>query len=145
VHAAEAARGQAVAEAGQPQEAAAQAAQRASAAKARAERADAETARVREGAARERDELRAALEARVQVLEESRSELRGRAERELEQLRQGIVRERTTSVPLSQPDAAAWAARTRNLTAQPLHRTSLPGAARVADEIYIGSGGALAR
>ena len=41
----------------------------------------AELAQLRADAARERDELRTALEARAQVLEESRGELRGRAER----------------------------------------------------------------
>ena len=41
----------------------------------------AELERVRADAARERDELRGALESRAQVLEESRGELRGRAER----------------------------------------------------------------
>jgi len=40
-----------------------------------------ELERVRADAARERDELRAALESRAQVLEESRGELRARAER----------------------------------------------------------------
>ena len=40
-----------------------------------------ELEQVRTDAARERDELRAALESRAQVLEESRGELRGRAER----------------------------------------------------------------
>ena len=40
-----------------------------------------ELAQLRADAARERDELRAALESRAQVLEESRAELRGRAER----------------------------------------------------------------
>ena len=39
-----------------------------------------ELAQLRADAARERDELRAALESRAQVLEESRNELRGRAE-----------------------------------------------------------------
>jgi hypothetical protein len=60
------------------------------AAEARTEDARTETSRVRQDAgleqlrtdaARERDELRAALESRAQVLEESRGELRGRAER----------------------------------------------------------------
>ena len=41
----------------------------------------AELEQLRTDAARERDELRAALESRAQVLEESRGELRGRAER----------------------------------------------------------------
>ena len=41
----------------------------------------AELEQLRADAARERDELRAALESRAQVLEESRGELRGRAER----------------------------------------------------------------
>ena len=48
----------------------------------------AELERVRADAARERDELRAAMESRAQVLEESRAELRARAaraERELDQ------------------------------------------------------------
>ena len=40
-----------------------------------------ELAQLRADAARERDELRAALESRAQVLEESRGELRARAER----------------------------------------------------------------
>ena len=58
-----------------------------------------ELAQLRTDAARERDELRAALESRAQVLEESRGELRGRAERaerdldgaraELARIRQG--------------------------------------------------------
>jgi hypothetical protein len=46
-------------------------------------------------AARERDELRAALESRAQVLEESRRELRARverADRELDRLRQDTHR-----------------------------------------------------
>ena len=41
----------------------------------------AELVQLRTDAARERDELRAALESRAQVLEESRGELRARAER----------------------------------------------------------------
>ena len=41
----------------------------------------AELDRIRADAARERDELRAALESRAQVLEEARGELRTRAER----------------------------------------------------------------
>ena len=41
----------------------------------------AELEQLRADAARERDELRAALESRAQVLEESRGELRTRAER----------------------------------------------------------------
>ena len=41
----------------------------------------AELEQLRTSAARERDELRAAMESRAQVLEESRGELRGRAER----------------------------------------------------------------
>ena len=41
----------------------------------------AELERVRADAARERDELRAAMESRAQVLNESREELRARAER----------------------------------------------------------------
>ena len=41
----------------------------------------AELEQLRIDAARERDELRAALESRAQVLEESRGELRARAER----------------------------------------------------------------
>jgi hypothetical protein len=41
----------------------------------------AELEQLRADAARERDELRAALESRAQVLEESRGELRARAER----------------------------------------------------------------
>ena len=41
----------------------------------------AELEQLRTDAARERDELRAALESRAQVLEESRGELRARAER----------------------------------------------------------------
>ena len=58
-----------------------------------------ELAQLRADAARERDELRAALESRAQVLEESRGELRARAERaerdldaaraELARMRQG--------------------------------------------------------
>ena len=44
-------------------------------------RAQAEAAMSIADAARERDELRAALESRAQVLEESRGELRARAER----------------------------------------------------------------
>ena len=40
-----------------------------------------ELAQLRADAARERDELRAALESRAQVLNESRDELRARAER----------------------------------------------------------------
>ena len=67
---------------------------------------DAELERVRADAARERDELRAALEARAQVLEESRGELRGRAERaerDLDAARAELARVRqdtsTTDVP----------------------------------------------
>jgi hypothetical protein len=41
-----------------------------------------ELEQLRADAARERDELRAALESRAQVLEESRGELRARAERD---------------------------------------------------------------
>jgi hypothetical protein len=47
----------------------------------------AELEQLRTDAARERDELRAALESRAQVLEESRGELRGRAERDLDSAR----------------------------------------------------------
>ena len=70
----------------------AQADQRFAAAEARTEDARAEAARIREDAARvagqlradaarERDELRAGLEAQAQILEESRDDMRGRAER----------------------------------------------------------------
>jgi hypothetical protein len=76
--------------------------ERSAAAEARAQAAAAETTRLRDDAAqelervrtdaaRERDEMRAALEARAGVLEESRGELRARAERaerELDRVRQ---------------------------------------------------------
>ena len=81
----------------------------------------AELERVRADAARERDELRAALESRAQVLEESRGELRGRAERaerDLDAARAELARVRqesgTTDAPAaprrrrgSQPGAGA--------------------------------------
>jgi vacuolar-type H+-ATPase subunit I/STV1 len=56
-----------------------------------------ETARARENAdtARERDELRAAMESRAQVLKESRGELRARAERaerDLDAVRAALAR-----------------------------------------------------
>ena len=47
----------------------------------------AELERVRADAAREREELRTAMESRAQVLEESRDELRTRAERDLDAAR----------------------------------------------------------
>ena len=94
VRAAETDRDRAREQAEQHRQAAQGADQRAAAAEARAEDARAETAQARENAAREleqlradaareRDELRAALESRAhaQVLEESRGELRARAER----------------------------------------------------------------
>jgi len=52
---------------------------------------------LRADTAREREELRAALESRAQVLEESRGELRGRAERaerDLDAARAELVRTR---------------------------------------------------
>ena len=52
--------------------------------------------RVVQMADREQDELRAALESRAQVLEESRGELRGRAERaerDLDAVRAELARE----------------------------------------------------
>ena len=57
---------------------------------------------VRADAARERDELRTALESRAAVLEESRAELRARAERaerELDRLRQGTGDDHGTTPP----------------------------------------------
>ncbi len=59
-----------------------------------------ELEQLRADAARERDELRAALESRAQVLEESRGELRGRAERaerDLDAVRAELARVRQES------------------------------------------------
>jgi len=105
VRAAEAGRDQAREQAERYRQDAQQAEQRAAAADARAEDARAETtparedaareleqmraelAQVRADAAREREEQRRDLESRAQVLEESRTELRARAERDLDAVR----------------------------------------------------------
>ncbi len=60
---------------------------------------------MRADAARERDELRGALESRAQVLEESRGELRGRAERELDAARAELARVRQESGTADAPGA----------------------------------------
>ena len=67
-----------------------------------------ELAQLRADAARERDELRAALESRAQVLEESRGELRARAERaerELDAERAEVARVRQESGTAAAPSA----------------------------------------
>jgi hypothetical protein len=70
----------------------------------------AELAQLRADAARERDELRAAMESRAQVLEESRGELRARverAERDLDAARDELAQAR------QETGAAGTAAPTR--------------------------------
>ena len=74
----------------------------------------AELAQVRADAARERDELRAALESRAQVLEESRGELRGRAERaerDLDAARAELARVRQESGTADTPSCTEAPAR----------------------------------
>ena len=69
----------------------------------------AELERVRADAARERDELRTAMESRAQVLEESRGELRGRAERaerDLDAARAELARARQESGTVDTPGAS---------------------------------------
>ena len=87
-----------------------------------------ELAQIRADAARERDELRGALESRAQVLEESRGELRGRAERaerDLDAARAELARVRQETEPAR--DGQRPAAAGRPIPGVKRGRTPRPG------------------